>query len=307
MARGSSTAWICRTCANQYAPTPAPPDACRICTDDRQYVPATGQAWTSLDRLAAEGHRTRWTELEPGLVELTVVPAVGIGHRGLLVATPAGWVLWDAPGFLDDDAVERVRASGGLAAVTRSHPHLCGVQVEWSARFRGPDGRGAPVWVPHRDAAWVTRPDEAVRHWGDRAEVAPGVTLVRCGGHFAGSAVLHVAGAAGGRGALLVGDTLMVLPGLRRVSFMRSYPMLLPLPERYLDRLLDALADLPYDRIHGGWPGLTVETGARDVVARSAELYRAWLTGARRDPDQDDVDREDFDPHRPGRDDGEPA
>lgn len=282
-----STAWICRTCANQYAATPAPPAACRICTDDRQYVPATGQAWTSLDELAAEGHRTRWAEVEPGISELTVTPSLGIGHRGLLVATPAGAVLWDPPGFLDDDAVERVRELGGLAGVARSHPHLCGVQIEWSARFPGPDGRGAPVWIPRRDRAWVTRPDDAVRLWDDRQTLAPGVTLVRCGGHFAGSAVLHVADAADGRGALLVGDTLMVLPGHRRVSFMRSYPMLLPLPERYLDRLLAALDTVAFDRIHGGWSGVSVDSGGREAVTRSAELYRAWLTGAASDPDQD--------------------
>ena len=287
MASASLTAWICRTCGNQYSPASSPPAACRICTDDRQYVPASGQAWTHLDELAAEGHRTAWTEVEPGLVELTVTPSVGIGHRGLLVATPAGAVLWDPPGYLDAQAVELVRSLGGLAGVARSHPHLCGVQVEWSHRFPGPDGGGAPVWVPRRDAAWVLRPDGAVRLWEDRAEVAPGVTLIRCGGHFAGSAVLHVAGAAEGRGALLVGDTMMVLPGLRRVSFMRSYPMLLPLPERYLDRLLRALDGVPYDRIHGGWSGMTVESGARAVVADSAALYRRWLTGAAGDPDQD--------------------
>jgi hypothetical protein len=282
-----STAWICRTCANQYPRTPSPPAECRICTDDRQYVPASGQRWTSLEELADEGHRTGWAEVEPGISELTVTPSLGIGHRGLVVATPVGAVLWDPPGFLDDDAVQRVRALGGLAGVARSHPHLCGVQVEWSARFPGPDGRGAPVWIPRRDLGWVTRPDDAVRVWEDRLELAPGVTLVRCGGHFAGSAVLHVADAADGRGALLVGDTIMVLPGNRRVSFMRSYPMLLPLPERHLDRLLAALEDVPFDRIHGGWPGVTVPAGARDVVARSAELYRSWLTGAVSDPDQD--------------------
>ncbi len=282
------TAWICRTCGNQYPPTPRPPVGCRICTDDRQYVPHDGQRWTSLEELAAEGHRTVWADVEPGVRELTVEPALGIGHRGLLVDTPAGAVLWDPPGFLDDAAVEVVREVGGLAGVARSHPHLCGVQIEWSARFRGPDGRGAPVWIPRRDAAWVLRPDDAVRWWDDRAEVAPGVTLVRCGGHFAGSAVLHVAGAAGGRGGILVGDTVMVLPGDRRVSFMRSYPMLLPLPERYLDRLLAALDPLPYDRIHGGWWGRSIDTGAKDVLAAAAALYRAWLTGAVRDPDQDD-------------------
>jgi glyoxylase-like metal-dependent hydrolase (beta-lactamase superfamily II) len=181
-----------------------------------------------------------------------------------------------------------VRETGGLLGIARSHPHLCGVLAEWSARFPAPDGGGAAMWLPRRDSAWVLRPGDAVRWWEDRQEVAPGVTLIRCGGHFAGSAVLHLAEAADGRGALLVGDTMMVLQGGRRVSFMRSYPMLLPLPERYLDALLAALDEVRYDRIYGAWPGLVVPSGGRDVVARSAELYRSWLTGAARDPDQDD-------------------
>ena len=282
------TAWICTACGNQHPPTPRPPEQCRICTDDRQYVPASGQAWTSLPELAGSGHRTTWSEVEPGLFELTVTPAVGIGHRGLLVTTPRGGVLWDPPGYLDEEAVAFVAERGGLLGITRSHPHLCGVMAEWSAAFPGADGAGAPMWVPRRDAAWVLRPSPAVRWWDDAAEPAEGVRLVRTGGHFAGSAVLHVAGAAGGRGALLVGDTLMVLPGHRRVSFMRSYPMLLPMPERHLDRLLAALEPLAYDRLHGGWSGVAVDGGAKSVVADSAALYRSWLTGAARDPDQDD-------------------
>ena len=284
----AAPAWICRTCGNQHPPTAEPPERCRVCTDDRQYVPASGQPWTHLAELAAERRTTTWAEVEPGLFELTVSPSIGIGHRGLLVTTPAGGVLWDPPGYLDDEAVSFVEQHGGLLGVARSHPHLCGVQVEWSSRFPGTDGRGAPVWVPRRDAGWVLRPDDAVTWWEDRAELADGVTLVRCGGHFAGSAVLHLAHAAEGRGALLVGDTLTVLPGHERVSFMRSYPMLLPLPERYLDRLVTALEPLAYDRIHGGWSGDTIATGAKDVVARSADLYRSWLTGTAHDPDQDD-------------------
>ncbi|WP_210508913.1 hydrolase [Naasia sp. SYSU D00057] len=255
--------------------------------DDRQYVPAGGQEWTSLQQLAGERRRTEWAELEPGLFQLTIHPSIGIGHRGLLVRTPGGGILWDPPGYLDASAEAFVRERGGLAGLARSHPHLCGVLAEWSARFPDADGAGAPMWLPRRDAAWVLRPGDAVRWWDDRQEVAPGVTLIRCGGHFAGSAVLHLADAADGRGALLVGDTMMVLAGNRRVSFMRSYPMLLPLPERYLDALLAALEGVRYDRIYGAWAGLVVPEGAREVVARSAQLYRSWLTGAARDPDQD--------------------
>ena len=43
--------FICTTCGTQYAERDQPPAACAICQDERQYVKATGQQWTDLDRL----------------------------------------------------------------------------------------------------------------------------------------------------------------------------------------------------------------------------------------------------------------
>ena len=40
--------FICTTCGTQYAEGGQPPAACQ---DERQYVKATGQQWTTLDRL----------------------------------------------------------------------------------------------------------------------------------------------------------------------------------------------------------------------------------------------------------------
>src|SRR6202035_4547748 len=60
----------------------------------------------------------------------------------------------------------------------------------------------------------------------------PGVTLVQCGGHFPGSAVVHWASGAEGRGVLLSGDTIFVTPGEDRVSFVWSAPNRLPLSEQ---------------------------------------------------------------------------
>lgn len=265
------TAWICATCANQHADTPAPPEVCAVCADERQWVPPEGQRWTSLPELAAEGHRTEIAEVEPGLVGIGVTPRLGIGQRGLLLRTDAGALLWDPPGFLDDAAVDAVRAAGGLTAIAASHPHFYGVAVEWAHAF------DAPVLLPEADRGWLMRPDPAVRRWVDEHEVAPGVTLVRCGGHFAGSAVVHWAGGAGGRGALLVGDTVLVTPGRDRVSFMRSPPNMLPLPADAVRDVVAALDRRPYDRIHGGWWPTTVTAGARDVVHASATRYLQWL------------------------------
>jgi hypothetical protein len=218
-------------------------------------------------------------EVEPGLLGIGVSPAFAIGQRGLVVDTPAGQVLWDVPGFLDDDAVKAVRERGGLIAIAASHPHFYGLAVEWSHAFDG-----APILIPEADAEWLMRPDSAVRLWSDSHEITPGVTLVQCGGHFAGSAVLHWAAGAGGSGALLTGDTITVVPDRRFVSFMRSYPNQIPLPEQSVRHILDRLEPLAFDRLYGGWWDSVVATDAKAAVQRSADRYIRWTTG-QEDPD----------------------
>ncbi|MEV5412005.1 MBL fold metallo-hydrolase [Thermopolyspora sp. NPDC052614] len=269
-----STAWICRTCGNQAAATPQPPSNCRICDDERQYVGHQGQQWTTLAQLVIEGHHSEVRELEPGLIGIGVQPRFAIGQRALVVSTPAGQVLFDVPGHIDSAAVRAVRERGDLIGVAASHPHFYGVAVEWSHAFDG-----APILIPEADAEWLMRPDPAVRLWSDTYEIAPGVTLVQCGGHFPGSAVLHWAAGADGRGALFTGDTITVVQDRRYVTFMRSYPNQIPLPERAIRHILDRLAPYPFDRIYGGWWDSVIPSGAREAVHRSAERYIRWATG----------------------------
>lgn len=268
------TAWICATCGVQHADTALPPEVCAICADERQYVPPSGQRWTSLDELAAAGYRSDLRELEPGLLGIGVDPQFGIGQRALLVQTPAGNLLWDIPGFLDRQAIDRVRDLGGLAAVAASHPHFYGVMTEWSHEFGD-----VPILIPEADKQWVMRPGPAVEFWSDRLEVLPGITLVQCGGHFEGSTALHWREGAGGAGALLTGDTITVVPDALHVSFMRSYPNLIPLPAEEVHRILVAVAPYSYDRVYGGWWGRVVSTGGKAAVRRSAGRYLAWLRG----------------------------
>jgi hypothetical protein len=275
--RRPMTCFTCRTCAVQHADSPQPPSRCPICEDERQYVGWQGQQWTTLEELSAEGFRSDLRELEPGLAGIGVTPALAIGQRALLVQTEAGNVLWDCPGYLDDAAVERVRQLGGLAGISASHPHFYGCLVEWSHAF------DVPVYLPRADEPWIMRPDPAVRLWEDRLEVVPGVTLVQCGGHFAGSAVLHWANGAAGRGALLVGDTITVVSDRRYVSFMRSYPNFIPLPAVEVDRIAQTLEPLAFDRIYGGWWDRDVLQDAAEAVCASARRYVAWVEGMPRD------------------------
>jgi glyoxylase-like metal-dependent hydrolase (beta-lactamase superfamily II) len=264
------TCFICRTCAVQHADSAQPPSRCLICEDERQYVGWQGQRWTTMEELSAEGYRCEVRDLEPGLSGIGTLPALAIGQRALLVRTEAGNLLWDCPGYLDDAAIQRVRQLGGLAAISASHPHFYGCLVEWSHAF------DAPIHLPRADERWIMRPDPAVRLWEDRLEVLPGVTLVQCGGHFAGSAVLHWAQGAAGRGALLVGDTITVVSDRRYVSFMRSYPNLIPLPASEVERIARTVEPLAFELIYGGWWDRDIRQGAAEAVQASARRYAAW-------------------------------
>jgi glyoxylase-like metal-dependent hydrolase (beta-lactamase superfamily II) len=141
--------------------------------------------------------------------------------------------------------------------------------VEWSRAFGN-----APIYLHATDRQWVMRPDSAIVFWeGDTHRLAEGLTLVRCGGHFEGSAVLHWVAGADGRGALLTGDTLTVVPDRRYVSFMYSYPNLIPLSTAAIQKILDAIEPFSFDRIYGGWFDRVVTRAAKNAVARSAARY----------------------------------
>jgi len=258
----------------QAAEGPAPA-ACAICADERQFVGVGGhggQRWATMAELAGD-HRNEVAEEEPGLVGLVTRPRRGIGQRSLLVRTPAGNLLWDCLGVLDDTTVEVLADLGGVAAIALSHPHFYGACVEWSERFGGP-----PIYIHEEDAGWVQRPSDAYRFWaGDEVEPVPGVRLLRLGGHFPGSSAVLWPEGAGGRGALLSSDTVQVVPDRRFVSVMWSYPNHVPVAAATLDAMANRLESLAFDRIYGAFPGTVVPTGGKEAVTRSFARYRRHL------------------------------
>jgi hypothetical protein len=265
------TKWICRTCAVEYPDTDAPPAVCAICSDERQYVFPSGQMWTTLAELA-DGRQGSVSAVEPRLYGIRVSPSVGIGQRALLVQSEAGNVLWDPTGYVDDDLVAAVKELGGLVAVTSSHPHMFGVQVEWSHRFGG-----VPVYVATADQQWVQRYDSVIETWDEQREVVPGMTLHQIGGHFVGSAVARFTGE-DGRGVLLSGDTVACTPDEHWVSFMRSFPNKLPLSATTVARVTDRVIALDFDRLYDNFGG-RVAADAKAWVQRSADRYIAWVRG----------------------------
>jgi glyoxylase-like metal-dependent hydrolase (beta-lactamase superfamily II) len=255
--------FICVTCGTQFAESTEPPPRCPICEDERQYVGWDGQRWTTLEELRGD-HRAESREEAPGLVGIGCEPSFAIGQRALLVQAEGGNVLWDCISLLDDEIGARVEELGGVAKIAISHPHYYSSMVEWAQAF------GATIHLHAADREWVMRPDERIRFWdGGRLELGDGLTLVRCGGHFEGGTVLHWAGG----NALLSGDIVQVVPDRRWVSFMYSYPNLIPLDAQAIRRIVAALEPYEFDRIYGAWWGRVVASDGKAVVARSAERY----------------------------------
>ena len=256
---------ICRTCGVQY---PGPRADCPICLDERQYVGWDGQRWTSLAELAAEGHRGRLEEEGPGVTGVGTEPAFAIGQRALLVQAGPGNVLWDCITYLDDELIATIRRLGGIRAIAISHPHYYGAMADWADAF------DAPVYIHAADREWVGRPTAAVTFWeGDTLDLGDGLTLINAGVHFAGGQVLHSATAEGGRGALFSGDILQVVMDRRWVSFMYSYPNLIPERPATVRRALALLAEFRFDRVYGAWWRRVVDTDGANAVRRSADRY----------------------------------
>jgi glyoxylase-like metal-dependent hydrolase (beta-lactamase superfamily II) len=262
------TAYICETCGAQFIPSEAPPERCPVCEDQRQYVPEDGQRWLAPGELR-DRHRNELRR-EGAFDGVGIDPRFAIGQRALLVPAGDRFVLWDCIPLLDDDAAAEIERRGGLAGIAISHPHYYSGMVEWAHRFE------CPVHLHADDREWIMRPDPAIELWdGETLTLADGLTLIRCGGHFAGGTVLHVAG----EDALLSGDIVQVIPDRGWVGFMYSYPNLIPLPEAAVRAIADALEPYAFDQIYGAWWGTIVRGDGKAIVQRSAERYARALRG----------------------------
>ena len=264
-------AFICATCGVQYPPADAPPAACPICEDERQFLPPGGQQWTTLEALRGS-HWNAWRLHEPGLFGIGTMPGFAIGQRALLVRTAEGNVLWDCITLIDEATAALVRALGGLAAIAISHPHYYSSMVEWAQEF------DAPVWLHDGDRDWVMRPDPRIRFWSGTTQALPGdLTLIHAPGHFDGGAVLHWPAGAAGMGALLSGDIVQVAADRRTAGFMRSYPNWIPLGPAGVRRIAGAIAPFAFERVYGAWWDRAILADGKAAVARSVERTLRWL------------------------------
>ena len=267
--------FLCSACGTQYPDSEAPPPSCLICTDERQFVPTSGQGWMTLEALR-RGYSNKFRRLAPGITTIETTPAFGIGQRAMLARTKAGNVLWDCIALVDDATVDVLKGLGGVVAMAISHPHYYTTMLEWSRALGG-----VPIHLHAADRQWVMRPDPMLQFWeGDTKAIGPGLTLVRLGGHFEGGTVLHWADWGEGRGVVLSGDILQVVPS-GHVSFMWSFPNLIPLSAARVRRIAEILEPFAFDAVYGAFSGRNqIDTNGKAVVAASVAHYIARVSEA---------------------------
>lgn len=208
MASPSSSYLVCNACGTQHATANRTAlTTCFICDDPRQYTPPSGQSFTTLSTLRdAGGHHNEFHPYPPSpssssastfiesaghqplFTSIRTAPQFAIGQRAMLIATPAGNVLWDCVAYLDEATVGKVQDMGGIKAMVISHPHFYSTHLEWAERF------GCPVYLAAEDKGWLARRSEARQVFLVETEtrivvdgVDTGVRVIKLGGHFPGS------------------------------------------------------------------------------------------------------------------------
>lgn len=258
---------ICETCGTQFDRDNSALPRCPICDDDRQYVGWQGQRWTSHGELAKK-HRARIEE-EHGLLGFGVTPGFAIDQRALLLQTNAGNILWECTPLVTTEAVDALRARGGVDRIIISHPHFYSAMAEWSEALGG-----VPIVTHAADSKWIQRRHAAHELWsGEELRLSDEVTLIRCGGHFEGSTALHWAAGPAVGGSLFSGDALQVGLDRRHVSFMYSYPNLIPMKIRDVLAMRSRLARFSFDNVHGYTWGRDIIGNGRQAVDASFDRY----------------------------------
>ncbi|KAF2669221.1 hypothetical protein BT63DRAFT_432925 [Microthyrium microscopicum] len=276
---------LCATCGTQFdAPLSSPPDSCNICDDPRQYVPPTGQAWTSLRELDDGNRSNKWEvdHIDPRVSWVSTHPKSNnqgdIGQRAFLLETPHGNVLWDMIAYIDDKTIEHIKAKGGLKAIVISHPHYYTTHIHWAKVFN------CPVYTGAEDKQWFNRsdPDNFRRLIHGTEAVLAGVTAVKTGGHFDGSLVLHW------ENKLFIADTIMIIPsglydidrpaGTASYSFMWSYPNMIPLWPDAILGIWEAVKPFDFDTAYGAFDTKMIRS--KYAKKRLLESMKIFITKA---------------------------
>ncbi|KAL7921381.1 beta-lactamase-like protein [Trichoderma austrokoningii] len=279
-----SSSWlICHTCGTQF-PTAdrSVVKTCHVCDDPRQYVPPSGQSFTTMAELRDSHHRNEFKpyEHDERIVSIHTCPKFAIGQRAMLIRTPEGNVLWDCISYIDAETIDKVDELGGLKAIVVSHPHFYSSHIQWARAFK------CPVYISSEDLRWTTTPSAHRKSLTEtETQIIPGVKAIKLGGHFPGSSVLLF------DGRLFIADTLMTTaaglgkwdidalgakrekpPGLTSFSFLWSIPNFIPLSADVIHRMWGILKNYDFRATHSIFEGIDIED--EDVKAKVLESMK---------------------------------
>lgn len=266
--------YLCTTCGTQYTSAVSPLKECVICKEERQYINPKGQEWTTLEVMKQSGeYRNKIVNEQPGLYSLKTEPEFAIGQSSFLIDVKGFRLLWDCIPYLDQTTIDRIMLDGGIDAIALSHPHYYSTQVTWAETF------DCPIYIHEDDKEWVQQESCRIVYWsGEQKQLTEGLAIHRIGGHYKGGAVLHWENGRRGAGVLLTGDIIQVVPDRKWVSFMYSYPNIIPLPAKTVDRMAKRVGSLQFKELYNAF-NRHVKKDADLVVQRSAERYIAALNG----------------------------
>ncbi|EFY95756.1 metallo-beta-lactamase family protein [Metarhizium robertsii] len=286
----ATASWlICTACGTQFTSSDrSVVKTCHICDDPRQYVPPSGQSFTTHDEVAKK-HRNEFTTYagDERLVSITTTPKFAIGQRAILIRTPRGNILWDCLTLLDPETINHINQLGGLKAIVISHPHYYSTHVQWGQAFN------CPVYIASEDKVWTTM-DSGHQVLVDHVETKiqdTGAVAIKLGGHFPGSLVLLF------DGRLFIADTLMTTPagmgkwevdgtgaarakppGLNSFSFLWSIPNYIPLSVEELARMWGILKRYEFKSTHGAFLPMDIEDEAvKQRVLDSMQIQAKFM------------------------------
>jgi glyoxylase-like metal-dependent hydrolase (beta-lactamase superfamily II) len=266
--------YICKTCGTQFPPSVYQPESCPICMEERQYVGPCGQEWTTLHEMTeSQIYINEIQQEESNLYSMKTMPEFAIGQTAYLIQHNGYNLMWDCITYLDEQTIDTIKDLGGIDAIALSHPHYYSAQVEWAETFN------VPIYIHEDDRKWVMRDSEHIIFWsGESHKLQDGLDIHRLGGHFKGGAVLHWKNGNQGKGVLLTGDIIQVVADSGWVSFMYSYPNLIPLPAETVERMARRIKPLLFDRIYNAFHRV-IEKEADLAVQRSAKRYIKAVRG----------------------------
>ena len=155
--------WLCAACAVEYPAGDAHPRACAICEDERQYVPPSGQSWTSLQRLQREGRASRSPNWSPTSMRFARNPVWASASRLCCSARPRATCSGTRPATSTRRPRPRCRISA-VRLSSRPATRTCS-----APRPRGRGCSGALRSSSTRPTAhWVQRDDPCIRTWSGR-------------------------------------------------------------------------------------------------------------------------------------------